>query len=68
MDSMIERTCTRCKEDWPPDEEFYRPGRTQCRACDYEVKLQAPSRSPEARLREAERSKRRRAAAKQVRQ
>ena len=57
------RICTRCKEDWPDDEEFYRPGHKQCRACEYEVKLVAPSRSPESRKKEAERSKRRRDAA-----
>ena len=60
MDSMIERTCTRCKEDWPPDGEFYRAGRTQCRACDYEVKQLAPSRTAEARKKEAELRKSRR--------
>ena len=57
------KVCTRCKEDWPPDMEFYRSGKKQCRACEYEVKNSAPSRTAEARLAEAERSRRRRHAA-----
>jgi hypothetical protein len=56
--------CTRCKEDWPDDEEFYRPGHKQCRACEYEIREMTPSRSKAARLKEAKRSKQRRAARK----
>jgi len=54
------RICVRCKDDWPDDGEFYRPGRKQCRACEYEVKLLTFSRTPEGRALEAERSRRRR--------
>ena len=43
-DPMLEKKCIRCKEMWPPDDEFYRPGKNQCRACEYEVKNTAPSR------------------------
>jgi uncharacterized Zn finger protein (UPF0148 family) len=59
-----EKLCSRCKEMWPPDEEFYRPGKLQCRACEYEVREMTPSRSKDARLKEAERSKQRRSARK----
>ena len=59
-----EKMCSRCKEMWPPDGEFYRPGKSQCRACEYEVREMTPSRSKAARLKEAERSKQRRAARK----
>jgi hypothetical protein len=45
----VYRTCTRCKEAWPDDAEFYRPDRSQCRACEYETRAQAPSRTTEAR-------------------
>ena len=45
----IYQTCTRCKEEWPPDEEFYRVGKKKCRACEYEVRQNPPSRQPEAR-------------------
>jgi len=59
-----EKLCSRCKEMWPPDEEFYRPGKSKCRACEYEVKNSTPSRTAEYRLVEAERSRRRRSAKK----
>jgi len=51
----VYKTCVRCKEDWPPDGEFYRRGKSKCRACEYEVKNFAPSRTPEARLAESRR-------------
>lgn len=60
----VYKTCVRCKEDWPPDGEFYRRGKGKCRACEYEIRNSAPSRTAEARLAESERSKRRRAAKK----
>lgn len=52
MDSYYDdpsRVCIRCKEDWPDDEEFYRPGHKKCIACEYETKNSAPSRQPAAR-------------------
>lgn len=51
----VYKTCVRCKEDWPPDGEFYRRGKSKCRACEYEVKNLAPSRTAEARLAESRR-------------
>ena len=43
----IYKTCTRCKEDWPPDEEFYfKPTDKTCRACKYEVKKAQHDREP----------------------
>lgn len=27
------KTCTRCREDWPDDGEFYHKGQKWCRAC-----------------------------------
>lgn len=43
----IYKTCTRCKEDWPPDEEFYfKPTDKYCRACKYEVKKAQYDREP----------------------
>ena len=55
-----EKQCMRCKEFWPPDEEFYRPGHNKCIACEYELRNQTPSRAAEARNKESDRSKRRR--------
>ena len=52
----IEKRCLRCKEMWPPDEEFYRPGMNKCRACEYEIKNMSPSRSKEARKSESKRT------------
>jgi len=43
------RICARCKEDWPDDEEFYRPGHKKCIACEYEIRQSPPSRQPAAR-------------------
>lgn len=54
-DPTLEKKCTRCKEMWPPDGEFYRRGKSKCRACEYELKNLAPSRTREARLIESKR-------------
>ncbi len=47
------KICRRCKEDWPPDNEFYwRPTDTMCRACQYEQRLERTAReqaNPELR-------------------
>jgi hypothetical protein len=51
-----EKRCLRCKEMWPPDGEFYRPGKNKCRACEYEIKSMLPSRTKEARKSESRRS------------
>jgi hypothetical protein len=55
MYDEVYKTCSRCKEDWPPDGEFYRRGKSKCRACEYEIKSSTPSRTPEARLAESRR-------------
>jgi len=44
-----EKQCMRCKDFWPPDEEFYRPGHNKCIACEYEIRQSPPSRQPAAR-------------------
>jgi hypothetical protein len=51
----LEKMCLRCKEMWPPDGEFYRPGKNKCRACEYEIKNAAPPRTKEARKSESKR-------------
>jgi len=47
------KVCRRCKEDWPPDQEFYwRQSDTICRACQYEQRLERTEReqsNPELR-------------------
>ena len=54
---MAWKVCERCKEEWPPDEEFYfKPTDKICRACKYEIKSLAPSRSKEARRKEYEKT------------
>lgn len=56
-----EKTCRRCKEDWPNDTEFYSgPNHLYCRACKVEVRDSFPSRSKDARLAESERKRSRR--------
>jgi hypothetical protein len=53
---MEVKTCLRCKEDWPPDREFYwRSVDLVCRACKYEQRQAAEARyearHPERKLR-----------------
>ena len=44
---MAWKVCERCKEEWPPDEEFYfKPTDKNCRACKYEVKKAQHEREP----------------------
>ena len=39
------KTCRICKEDWPPDGEFYwKPSDLTCRACKYEQRLERTER------------------------
>lgn len=33
---ITEKTCTVCNDDWPDDDEFYRPGESVCIACETE--------------------------------
>jgi hypothetical protein len=47
---MAWKVCERCKEEWPPDEEFYwKPTDKNCRACKYEVKKEQHDRDPKRR-------------------
>lgn len=44
-ENSVERTCSRCKEDWPHDFEFYKaPGDTICRACKFEQRQERTKR------------------------
>lgn len=48
----MRKTCTRCKEQWPNDLEFFRSEKAIiCRACNYEVRLEQKKRRKE-RLKE----------------
>ena len=62
------KICRRCKEDWPPDSEFYwRPSDTICRACQYEQRLERTAReqaNPELRAKKLAQSAESRARAK----
>jgi hypothetical protein len=55
------KVCRRCKEDWPPDTEFYwRKTDTICRACQYEQRLERTAReqaNPELRARKLAQNK-----------
>lgn len=53
---MSEKTCTRCRDAWPADTEFFRPqprpGNPDrlapwCRACELEQKQEARQRAKE---------------------
>jgi RNase P subunit RPR2 len=36
----VRKTCTRCKEQWPGDKEFFRSETAIiCRACNYEARV-----------------------------
>jgi hypothetical protein len=55
------KICRRCKEDWPPDNEFYwRTTDTMCRACQYEQRLERTAReqaNPELRAKKLAQNK-----------
>ena len=35
------RRCPRCAEDWPDDDEFFRPGSRYCHACRSERRIES---------------------------